>query len=1558
MTASAFLPVLQRPCVTLVQQPPHTSSSSFVSSSMDGSPARAPIANSASHPLSHSGSIEDSSVTGDLPQGSARQSRESDADGPGSGLPHSRRSLSDQSFCPRRIFAPAVTEPAHTSSGDPRCASDSRDSHLPQHVLPGLADPSSIRIFSGPRGSEDPSLATAAHACTENSPAPDPCSAVHMPASQEAESCSTPASAGCLTPPISVEGPSPGDMADVDTDSSGFRVAAAATSGAIRACSDADSGCAAIKVAPWGSSSEATECSGISGAPGNSKSLDSRECSQEGGTGGRTGDGPTGKGAGANRVYARDHGKKDAASSQAGGTAPATSASPPGGSAPVSGREPSGGAELLRCDLMWIASGNRGGLITPVEGCELHPIVIIRDRQGRVFDDDEESEENPIGKSSQIFFRWMRGPPRAVCTFHPQRTACLQCVVTLRCFCCYDCFRKGYKQLHKFYRTRGLSSILPHPNSHTYGVPCLPFDWNDFDSNRQFDTQHLALLKQAGLVTADGEEESWQPVSTSRNYTPSKADVGHQLRLETLVVDRETLVQLIESSRSQSTRRKSRERREFAGAADKDEGKDGVTVAKDQAGFDSTERQRGAPSSFPDGDQPTQGRNHSPDADGTDGASQHESARRPSTGSVSGDGPPSRRAWTEEKSVAACDQPTSLLKNTEASTAESSAGREATTSNASARTNSSGAAASVNGGASQDANRFPPQEACCIVLGDQESVDMAEAAAVAWAAASLQDSSHYRQVLTGCCVPTVDTVARRRRRLASVPHIPPVHGVGPLQPHGLGHTAASDDPGVPHGLSDLSLHRQGLPGTHEVRGVPDGNMHVPPSGHLDAFAGAETRGRAANHLFSPIDDMGAAAYGPVNGGRGATLSDGSLPGSVAFASSGGADPSYSSSSSFGDASSFAYGLGRSASGLCTYGPGGAGSGAATVISSYEATAKMSGPGFYQNETGISSGGPLVSRDGAATLGGESDGPQHFAHSGSGEFDDSHSDCGLSSNGSYGSSPAESPRASGTRSSSRCEKNSRHSGDSAGADLGPDDPEQFNVSVMTWNVLAELYGTLDAFPHCDPYMLAWPYRRQRILEEILAHNPDVVCLQEVQSEHFEDFFLPELARYGYNGTYKQKTMEVFTSGSGKKSGGKFTMDGCATFYRKSKFTIVDQCGLEFSQLIKQASREQLPRQLQRQAVRRLLKDNVALLLLLEVKNEGDARAAAAAEEAERGRNTETRRCDVNRSSSDSRALSASATTRSRHASTETSSPNSTDPVSRGREQQATGAGVASGGGGTLGSNRAESENPRGSRASGLDKDAEPVRSKLRANAPAWGETSRLFFDTLASTHGRAGGAPWGYAAGYTSADGNPSAHRKLLLVANTHIVANPESNDVKIWQAQTLVGMIEKYLLAFRPPAYRDSSCLTPAVVLCGDFNSTPDSAVYQLLVTGRCDRHHIDLASDRHGLLAELNLGHSIPLKSGYAVSKALKDGLDPHDFYALRQSEPEFTNYTGNYTGCLDYLFFCDTMLRVREILEPIDSKQLLREARQLQLLHQALPSPLRPSDHIPLLCKFEWIQ
>ena len=39
------------------------------------------------------------------------------------------------------------------------------------------------------------------------------------------------------------------------------------------------------------------------------------------------------------------------------------------------------------------------------------------------------------------------------------------------------------------------------------------------------------------------------------------------------------------------------------------------------------------------------------------------------------------------------------------------------------------------------------------------------------------------------------------------------------------------------------------------------------------------------------------------------------------------------------------------------------------------------------------------------------------------------------------------------------------------------------------------------------------------------GPDVICLQEVQADHYESWWRPQLARHGYSGTYSAKTKEA-------------------------------------------------------------------------------------------------------------------------------------------------------------------------------------------------------------------------------------------------------------------------------------------------------------------------------------------------------------------------------------------------------------------------------------------------
>jgi len=79
---------------------------------------------------------------------------------------------------------------------------------------------------------------------------------------------------------------------------------------------------------------------------------------------------------------------------------------------------------------------------------------------------------------------------------------------------------------------------------------------------------------------------------------------------------------------------------------------------------------------------------------------------------------------------------------------------------------------------------------------------------------------------------------------------------------------------------------------------------------------------------------------------------------------------------------------------------------------------------------------------------------------------------------------------------------------------------------------------------------------------------------------------------------------------------------------------------------------------------------------------------------------------------------------------------------------------------------------------------------------------------------------------------------------------------------------------------------------------------------------------------------HRLPLASAYA---------------SVYGADPKYTNYTGHFVGCLDYIFFSRPHLQCMSCLD-IDNEALLKQ-------NHALPSPLYGSDHISLVAEFEWL-
>jgi len=326
-------------------------------------------------------------------------------------------------------------------------------------------------------------------------------------------------------------------------------------------------------------------------------------------------------------------------------------------------------------------------------------------------------------------------------------------------------------------------------------------------------------------------------------------------------------------------------------------------------------------------------------------------------------------------------------------------------------------------------------------------------------------------------------------------------------------------------------------------------------------------------------------------------------------------------------------------------------------------------------------------------------------------------------------------------------------------------------IMNWNVLADLYATESIFPYCEKWALSWAWRKHLILKELKSMTADVITLQEVQKDAFDEWFKPELEEAGYDGVFQSKRREpVFHRG-------RYTSEGCATFWKTSRFQKIDKQLIDYDKLSERQVRCLPNPQDAERGLQRASRGNIALAVILE------------------------------------------------------------------------------------------------------DLQIKPTQV------------------------GQAVGPNGGH----------------LLAVVNTHILADPGLTDVKLWQSYLLLQSLEQSLTKDTP------------MLICGDFNSTPDSAVYDYLRHGVMSGEHAEFNLDPCGLLECLTMGHSLQLSTAYD---------------ACNGREAEFTNYTEEFKGTLDYIFFSGETLDVLAVSQVDDEQQLTQET--------ALPSSTRPSDHVSLVATF----
>ncbi|KAK1888740.1 Protein angel like 2 [Dissostichus eleginoides] len=145
---------------------------------------------------------------------------------------------------------------------------------------------------------------------------------------------------------------------------------------------------------------------------------------------------------------------------------------------------------------------------------------------------------------------------------------------------------------------------------------------------------------------------------------------------------------------------------------------------------------------------------------------------------------------------------------------------------------------------------------------------------------------------------------------------------------------------------------------------------------------------------------------------------------------------------------------------------------------------------------------------------------------------------------------------------------------------PGSSAAFDFSVMSYNILSQqlLQDNAYLYRHCPPAVLSWDYRRPNLLAEIQQHDADILCLQEVQEDHYEEQIKPALQALGYQCEFKKRT--------GSKP------DGCAVIFKSSRLSLLSSNPVEYFQ----------------RGDALLDRDNVGLVLLLRPK---DARSQSDA-----------------------------------------------------------------------------------------------------------------------------------------------------------------------------------------------------------------------------------------------------------------------------------------------------------------------------------------------------------
>lgn len=206
-------------------------------------------------------------------------------------------------------------------------------------------------------------------------------------------------------------------------------------------------------------------------------------------------------------------------------------------------------------------------------------------------------------------------------------------------------------------------------------------------------------------------------------------------------------------------------------------------------------------------------------------------------------------------------------------------------------------------------------------------------------------------------------------------------------------------------------------------------------------------------------------------------------------------------------------------------------------------------------------------------------------------------------------------------------------------------------------------------------------------------------------------------------------------------------------------------------------------------------------------------------------------------------------------------------------------------------------------------------------------------------------------------------KKNLIVGNCHLQWNPAKDYVKMGQAAYLLSKAARYVKDTSSSANPGSPL---PVILAGDFNSQPISSALSTIyaediILGEPNEKQTQNASTfrvpadcgerekeiyqrvQKWVTRKKQSRQLMPLygkmRSAYENYQCPPNKITADERLTRDETFPSYTNYTVNFKGTLDHIFYNQDALKVKHLLEIPEQKDL-----QMQT---AIPSTKYPSDH-----------